>query len=298
MDSRKLYMDAALLFDLAEEPANSDSLLGISSEQNISIVLSLPHVFEAVRLSEAGRNGTGAFLDDLLQSGRACWIRHLNNLVALEAENLLRMHLGLPGHEVSPFSPVITDAFLNRPPAHQIGILRSMTVVDVLNLLESTDRTELQEMTNSVPTQFEHLRESRKVEGQRRSSHRRLRQQLRFVLPASLQTSSGLVVRPSPETIEGFLGEVEVSFETCPAFYATQSYFDGVCLQDGGDRPSDFWDFFHLVGLAYCDFFFADRTTVDRLGRAGIPKEPMKNGDFPKWLSERKGKRNPGSSLD
>ena len=49
MDSRKLYMDAALLFDLAEEPANSDSLLGISSEQNISIVLSLPQSIPITR---------------------------------------------------------------------------------------------------------------------------------------------------------------------------------------------------------------------------------------------------------
>jgi len=277
----RVYLDTAQWIDLAEGKLDRRSFEAPLEARVVRPTLSSVHVMELARQEPESRRRVAEYMDEVRQRLGVGWIRGPHSLARMEVRSAYFAWAGMAQRPLDPFVENLVDSldletdWFDRAMGEGVSIGRSVEQAAEIR----SERPEHEETRQRVPLMKKQVRESR-------GRFRRLlvTDTLALVnshLPRTLETDCRLQISITEDDRQRFLTEMSIS--SCPTLALRLALHEG-WIMGKDDRPSDYEDYGHLGGIAYCDVAFADRQTCEalRVGRATI--RPKRNGEFPEWV--------------
>jgi len=282
MASQTVYLDSALWFNLAEDQTSREVFETSISSGSLIPVLSFIHLTEFSRRRQFERLQVANYVDRINAICPILWSKGLATITEAEVKNAFLASLGIEPAPIVVFANNFIDA-MTKPVgwADKVDITtqRVSTIVERLRRTPSTPK--YLEYRKSVPVfDIPGLRNLRQSKGK---VYIDLPLCVRDTLGKAVTTPKGLKFDVTKGLLDRFLSKFKPN--TCPAFSLALAFLDGWSKSDGGEMPSIFEDFFHLMALAYCDIMFADGQTCEALKKGRAFKKPMPNAKFPGWAN-------------
>jgi hypothetical protein len=280
--ARTIYLDTALWYDLAEGRIRTESFESAIHDGIITPVFSFIHLMEFAQSEITSRNRVTRYIDALIQTGRACWIK---SLPVVSEEELGHGYLRFQAIDSGPVK-VLKDAFvdtlritvqgLDRVEARTYNVT---TLVSIMSGLRQFRKTRA--LLDIVRLQLLRLKAGKSVDPSRSEYVRNVWADM----PRSVQTPRGLWLDITPALTDQFLRQLR--WEEIPAIALRVALLNGWSLGLGGAKASDFEDLFHIAPpLAYCDVAFTDKRVYAALERGGATRLPKRNSEFSAWCRE------------
>ena len=264
-----VYLDTANWIDLAEGNCSSVEFKAAISSARLEPALSYIHVLELAKPEQQSWRRVSSYIDCIRSTGTIHWALLPNDMMRNEVEAAFARFLRIEPPKVRPFRTSLIETLPDDP--------RNPVTNDL--------------KTESVQNQVERLRDHPVYVNEYLSARNHVFPELRrgvlrdpkklilYYVPKSLP-SSGLFV--DELTRREFAETFDIM--SLPAFSMALAYDQGMSQMEG-HRLSDYEDYFHLAGLAYCDVSFADGKTCEALKQGKSKILPMRNGQFSQWLT-------------
>lgn len=284
-NSRKVYLDTAIWYDLADGKIQAPAFEESIRSGQVTPVFSFIHLMEfALSKGESYQNVVN-YIEELRRSRICSWIKTLPIVAALELrEQFLISH----GIKPAPFS-VFTETFVDTLNQTVRGLDRAeartydmATLVSTLRSIREFRRYLKLRQTGALLDIFE-PQFKRARYGQRippfRSDYLR---NILIDMPKTVTTDAGLIVDITPQAREEFLRSLQ--WEQLPAISLRLAITNGWSQLSSKRKNSDLGDLFHVAApLAYCDVTFTDRRAHAALEKGGAVKLPRRNSEFRSW---------------
>jgi len=285
--SQTAYLDTANWFDLARGTIPGSTFQDAVQSGAIQPVLSLLHIIEFAQTPLEARAVVTAYVQSLINGGRAVWIKSLPHVAKAELRQALLKFLQVDPGAMS----IYTSSFIDTLPPTVRGLdlekARTYTIDQLVSAISRTwqfRRHELfrrtQALTDMVRLQLYKLRE-RPLRTPRESEY------VTAVLedmPRAVVTQGGIQIDILPGIRQDFLSQL--NWKDCPAIALRIALMRGWARSSDRPAPSDFGDLFHIAApIAYCDVAFADKRIHAALQRGNAHLLPRKNAQFAEWCS-------------
>lgn len=264
-----VYLDTANWIDLAEGNSSSAEFEAAISAGKLEPVLSYIHVLELAKPEQRSWRRVSSYIDCIRSMGTTHWTLLPDDMKRNEVEAAFARFLRIEPPKVRPFRTSLIETLPDDP---RNPITNELKTESVQNQVERL-RNHRDYCDIYCPERNHVFPELRK------NALRDPKDLILYYVPIFLPRSGLFVGEPTRrEFAETF------DIMSLPAFSMALAYNQGMSQMEG-HRLSDYEDYFHLAGLAYCDVSFADGKTCEALKQGKSKILPMRNGQFSQWLT-------------
>ena len=264
-----IYLDTANWIDLAKDNYSSAEFEAAVSAGKLEPVLSFAHLLDLAKQRQDGWRGVSEYIDGIRNKGTTHWVLPLDDIKRVEVEAAFAQFLRIEIPRIQPFTNSLVEALPNSPN-------------DPITEKSKTESVQKQiERLHDHPAYVkEYLSERNNVFPELRKNALRDPKKLTlYYAPKSLPSSGLLIDEP---TRREFAEKIDIM--NLPAFSMAVAYNQGMSHIESY-RPSDYEDYLHISGLAYCDVGFADSGMCEALKQGRSRIYPTRNGKFEQWLA-------------
>lgn len=264
-----VYLDTANWIDLAEGNCSSSEFEEAVSAGKLEPVLSYIHVLELAKPEQRNWRRVSSYIDSIRSTGTIHWVLLPSDMMRNEVEAAFARFLRIEPPKVRPFRTSLIETL---PDDHRNPITDELRTESVQNQVERIRDHPV--YVNEYLTERNHV-----FPELRRGALRDPKKLILYYVPKSLPNSGLFVDEPTRREFTEIFDIMSL-----PAFSMAVAYNQGMSQMEG-HRLSDYEDYFHLAGLAYCDVSFADGKTCEALKQGRSRIRPMRNGEFTQWLT-------------